>query len=367
MTELVGELFDGPIDIVGDVHGEYDALVRLLKLLGYDSDGTHELGHRLVFLGDLVDRGHDSPAVLEFVMRLVDTGRAQCILGNHELNILSGRYGHGNGWLLSPPAGVEAETYRSMPASPERRRAYLDFLESLPVALENRSLRVVHACWDDEAVDALHGVQQRVDLAKPGTVSSIHDEFEVASLALVDHDELLQAALTVERLQFDMGVKVSDWDPIPLPAHSAAELAVQHANPMTVLTAGLARSATLPYFGAGRWRFTERTPWWNSYRGSAPVVIGHFWREFGALEGERFGVFGQDVLAGVASHDWMGLCRNVYCVDYSVGKRHLSRSSAQSNDGKLAAIRFPEWEVVHDDGTVVSIGPPGIDGLHTKV
>lgn len=38
---LVQSLFDGPIDIVGDVHGEIDALRSLLHHLGYEHGGTH--------------------------------------------------------------------------------------------------------------------------------------------------------------------------------------------------------------------------------------------------------------------------------------------------------------------------------------
>ena len=86
--KVVGELFEGPIDIVGDVHGEHEALWNLLTYLGYNNEGEHPEGRRLVFVGDLVDRGPNSPQVVEDVIRFFDNGTAQCILGNHELNIL---------------------------------------------------------------------------------------------------------------------------------------------------------------------------------------------------------------------------------------------------------------------------------------
>ena len=82
------ELPDGPLDLVGDVHGEYDALVTLLKKLGYDDLGRHVEGRRLVFVGDLIDRGPNSPAVLRAVKRMVDAGNAACIAGNHEINAI---------------------------------------------------------------------------------------------------------------------------------------------------------------------------------------------------------------------------------------------------------------------------------------
>jgi hypothetical protein len=80
---LVQPLFDGSIDIVGDVHGEIEALQQLLGHLGYQDNGKHPEGRRLVFIGDLADRGPDSPAVVRLVSQLVREKLAQCMLGNH--------------------------------------------------------------------------------------------------------------------------------------------------------------------------------------------------------------------------------------------------------------------------------------------
>ena len=69
-------LLDGPVDVIGDVHGEIEALSALLGHLGYAPDGRHPAGRRAVFVGDLCDRGPDSPAVLDLVMEWVLAGRA---------------------------------------------------------------------------------------------------------------------------------------------------------------------------------------------------------------------------------------------------------------------------------------------------
>ncbi|WP_390630765.1 metallophosphoesterase [Roseiconus lacunae] len=58
---LVHNLPDDPLDFVGDVHGEIDALRSLLNHLGYDEEGAHPDDRRRVFVGDLTDRGPDSP------------------------------------------------------------------------------------------------------------------------------------------------------------------------------------------------------------------------------------------------------------------------------------------------------------------
>lgn len=66
--------------LVGDVHGCVGELTRLLQQVG-----VHVNHHRVVFLGDLVDRGPDPVGVLRFVRMLEDSG-VQCwsALGNHE-------------------------------------------------------------------------------------------------------------------------------------------------------------------------------------------------------------------------------------------------------------------------------------------
>ncbi|MGW0822952.1 polynucleotide kinase-phosphatase [Streptomyces sp. NPDC002845] len=73
----------GPFDIIGDIHGCGSELESLLGKLGY-VDGVHAEGRTAVFVGDLVDRGPDSPGVLRRVMSMVASGNALCVPGNHE-------------------------------------------------------------------------------------------------------------------------------------------------------------------------------------------------------------------------------------------------------------------------------------------
>jgi protein phosphatase len=85
----------GPFDIIGDVHGCLDECVHLLRTLGYTVAGTREApevtapeGRRAVFLGDLVDRGPDSPGVLRLAMAMVANGTAFCVPGNHDVKLM---------------------------------------------------------------------------------------------------------------------------------------------------------------------------------------------------------------------------------------------------------------------------------------
>jgi len=95
----------GPFDVVGDIHGCFDELVELLENLGYKIEEnpsqpeaeksrfwedmawfkvTTPEGRKAIFLGDLVDRGPDSPRVLKLAMSMVAAGQALAVPGNHD-------------------------------------------------------------------------------------------------------------------------------------------------------------------------------------------------------------------------------------------------------------------------------------------
>ena len=88
----------GPFDIIGDIHGCYDEIFKLLTTLGYVKNAEGVMAHpeerRAVFLGDLCDRGPKNVAVLRLVMDMVQKGNALCVPGNHDVKLsrkLSGR------------------------------------------------------------------------------------------------------------------------------------------------------------------------------------------------------------------------------------------------------------------------------------
>lgn len=78
-------------DIIGDVHGHADRLKALLKLLGYrDNKGDWtDPGRRVVFVGDLIDRGPGQLDTLRLVRSMVEEGLARVVLGNHEFNAIA--------------------------------------------------------------------------------------------------------------------------------------------------------------------------------------------------------------------------------------------------------------------------------------
>jgi protein phosphatase len=82
----------GPFDIIGDVHGCYDELIELLGVLGYaEQPGgawRHTEGRKLVFVGDLVDRGPKSPWVVRLAIESTKAGTAICVPGNHDVKFM---------------------------------------------------------------------------------------------------------------------------------------------------------------------------------------------------------------------------------------------------------------------------------------
>ena len=79
----------GPFDIIGDIHGCRAELETLLSRLGYEAQTRrHPDGRKAVFLGDLVDRGPDTPGVLRLVMSMVEAGSALCVPGNHDIKLM---------------------------------------------------------------------------------------------------------------------------------------------------------------------------------------------------------------------------------------------------------------------------------------
>ena len=114
--------------LIGDVQGCDGALGRLLEKIGFSASRDH-----LFMLGDLVNRGPDSAAVLRRLMALGPS--ATCLLGNHDLSLLAVAHG-----LRAPHRN---DTMDSVLQSPDRE-AMLDWLRHQRMALHAHGLLMVH-------------------------------------------------------------------------------------------------------------------------------------------------------------------------------------------------------------------------------
>ncbi len=170
----------GPFDIIGDVHGCYDELVALLATLGYETAespvGTAIKapdGRKLIFLGDLVDRGPKVPQVLKLVMQAVESGVALSVPGNHDMKLmrkLRGRDVQVTHGLAESLAQLEAEP-------PEFRAKVVAFIDDLVshYVLDGGKLVVAHAGMKESMQGRGSGKVR--DFALYGETTGETDEF----------------------------------------------------------------------------------------------------------------------------------------------------------------------------------------------
>ncbi|MFC1744241.1 metallophosphoesterase [Candidatus Riflebacteria bacterium] len=151
------------IDIIGDIHGHSDELVLLLEKMGYkESKGVYaHPENKVIFLGDLIDRGPKQKETLQIVRRMVEERSATCLMGNHEFNAI----------CFHTPSVAEPGKYLR-PHNKKNLKQHNAFLQkfkqgskecldiinwfkTLPLYLELDSLISVHACWDQRSIDKL--------------------------------------------------------------------------------------------------------------------------------------------------------------------------------------------------------------------
>ena len=146
----------GPFDIIGDVHGCFAELTALLGRLGYavDPDGAsarHPAGRTAVFVGDLVDRGPATPAVLRLVMGMTAEGSGLSVAGNHEAKLVRALRGR----QVSVTHGLELSLAQLAAEPPEFSEQVAAFADRLlgHVVLDDGRLVVAHAGLPE----AMHG------------------------------------------------------------------------------------------------------------------------------------------------------------------------------------------------------------------
>jgi bis(5'-nucleosyl)-tetraphosphatase (symmetrical) len=113
---------------VGDIQGCAPSLKALVKKLPAQS--------KMIFLGDLVNRGPDSLGTLRYLKKLQEEKRIECILGNHDLH------------LLAVDAGIRKtkglDTVQPILDAPDRAEL-MNWLRHRPMALSNGKVLTVHA------------------------------------------------------------------------------------------------------------------------------------------------------------------------------------------------------------------------------
>jgi len=171
-------------DIIGDIHGCAEELENLLGMLGYGVDWVEREGERLpcvtppegrkvVFVGDLVDRGPRTPDVLRIAMHMVEAGSAYAVMGNHDRKLmrwLDGRdvqITHGLKQSIDEFAS-ESDAFR------QRAKTFLDAMRS-HYWLDGGKLAVAHAGLKEEMIGRGSGAVR--EFALFGDTAGETDEF----------------------------------------------------------------------------------------------------------------------------------------------------------------------------------------------
>jgi len=149
-------------DLIGDIHGCGNTLVKLLQQMGYSKkNGVYQHPKRkVVFLGDIVDRGPNIRMACHIVRDMVENGHAEIVMGNHEYNVVT--------YCTEAPAGMRRpflrphtkrnnfiveQTIEQFANHPHDFNDFLDWFVELPLFQDFDHFRVVHACWDQAMID----------------------------------------------------------------------------------------------------------------------------------------------------------------------------------------------------------------------
>lgn len=152
-------------DIIGDVHGYASLLKKLLVQMGYTKTqtGYSHPERKAVFVGDFVNRGPEIRKSIRIVRKMVENGHAFAVLGNHEINTIIFHLKDKSGLpLVRPPQKNFLSVYKTVnqfSGKVEEWTSHRKWMRELPLYLELDSIRVVHACWSEEAIKTINELE----------------------------------------------------------------------------------------------------------------------------------------------------------------------------------------------------------------
>lgn len=158
-------------DLIGDVHGCGATLERLLQKLGYTKIQNiyQHPKRRVIFLGDIIDRGPRIREALLIAHDMVQKGSALMVLGNHEFNAITyctkakNSASNDAEYLRAHTPGHTrqiSETLEQFANYPEEWNELIEWFKTQPLFMQlgdvdaGNSFRVIHACWDHELIKA---------------------------------------------------------------------------------------------------------------------------------------------------------------------------------------------------------------------
>ena len=298
-------------DIIGDIHGCYDTLAALLDKLGYEFiEGCYRHDSRqVIFVGDFVDRGPKQLEVIECAKAMVDAGHALAVMGNHELNAIAYATpdAKDGGYLRRHSEHNKRNHQEFLDAfdgKPEKYAEVIDWFYQLPMWLEFDDLRIIHACWDQEAITRIK--------AKYGDSSYLSKSLLIASADPEQWEyEALETLLKGKEIR--LGDGHSYLDPSGIRRYNM-RVRWWDATATTYRSAFMGPKAALPHISTDTIEEDHLVDYPVTER---PLIIGHYWMR-GTPE---------------------PLAPNIACVDYSIAM----------SDGKICAYRWDGESVLSAD------------------
>ena len=289
-------------DIIGDIHGYAAPLKRMLEKLGYKktTGSWHQPGRKVIFVGDYIDRGPEIRESLQIIKGMVDSDNAIALMGNHEYNALAYHATIGGNPLRrhsEKNTHQHRATLEQFSAFAAEWQMYLQWFYTLPLFFEDKGIRVVHACWDDDHIQWLKDHHQSRASRRNGTTAGYVTLDK--NLLITSHDKSRKEYTVIEETlkgkEFDIPEKYewSDKD--------------------------------------GHLRNSNRTRWWvNLFENNYGNWLFNCPPEMEALtivtDGIRPYFYPADAPPVFFGHYWMEDTtpviqeKNVVCLDYSVAK-----------------------------------------------
>lgn len=287
-------------DIIGDIHGHADALIALLKKLGYQNkQGLYQHDTRTaIFLADFIDRGPKQKEVLDIVRPMIENKSALAVMANHEFNAICYATKTGAGYVRPHTDKNTRQHQAFLDAFPFGSTAYqetIKWFKTLPIYLDLPGLGVVHACWCHESFKNIQPFLNKDNSLTENAYLKFADEsstlFTALERVLKGPEYLLPESVHIVDKDGHRrkAARILWWEDAQLPSNQRLDLLGTELN-IEQLT--LLDNAQAP----------ETIP-----QPSKPTFVGHYW-----LQGHP-----------------KALSRRVACLDYSVAKQ-----------GRLVAYRW---------------------------
>lgn len=301
-------------DLIGDIHGQADELEALLEKLGYSwLDGIYRhQSRKAIFLGDFIDRGSHQRRVVNLVRPMIDNRIAYAVMGNHEYNAIAYYTPRTGGGYLRERSRKNSHQHQAFLDEYEDEQGKwaetIEWFKTLPLWLDLEGLRIVHACWDQIAIDRILAFQNGSNLLGD---ELLHASAEPSAWEYQAVDTLLKG----KEIHLPDGAHFHDKD--------------------------------------GNRRHDIRVRWWDNANTYRETYMGpesartHIPND--PIEGDHMIEYGLTEKPVFLGHYWLEgkpcpLAANIACLDYSVAKP----------GGKLVAYRW-DGESVIDASKFVAV------------